>query len=780
MTTTPTFWGNEVTFSFDLFAFSPKVTALSDNTFAIAWENGTDIFGRHLNSLGSFMGGDFLYALPTSISTSTDKALSQPFIVQQADGKVVVNYNELFASGDNDIRWHSPNPNFTPNANSSVVTGLRGRNEILLDTTARSNGVGDIGTATVYLVPGLGTTSNVALDFVDKFGNFQGGVLVDPRDGESQQNAAIAGRHTGHVVVAYEVVNQTTFAREVRFQSYAANGMNTGGGVVSASNANAAFPDVVALRDGTFVVAWQQVGNGGIAFRRYFGEGTPIDDQPRFVSGATGLGLLPKLTALNDGGFMIAWTDTFGRESDGSPDLDVVMQRFNASGTEIGTRLDIRAPGDQGFFGMSIATLDDGRVILTYQSETGDSTNITTLNYRIVDPRDSTIVGSNEDDNIVGREDASLISGLDGKDNIIGRAGNDTLDGGVGNDTLDGGAGNDSLLGGAGNDLYIVDAIGDVVNETAAGSGGIDTVQSSISYTLGSNVENLTLTGSAAINGTGNTLNNIINGNSANNSLIGGDGNDTLSGGAGNDVLNGGSGADMMIGGSGDDNYLISSAADVVTELASEGIDTVVSNISYALGANVENLTLTNAAVINGTGNDLNNYILGNAAANIINANGGNDQVNGRGGDDSINGGLGNDTLSGDIGNDTLLGSTGNDVLFGNDGNDNLNGGDGNDILTGGKGNDILVGGLGADKFSFSSPSETIDIIKDFNRSEGDKIQISARSFGATSLNQFSYNSSTGGLFFDASPSDNVSPLQLTTIENKPAGFSTQLDIILV
>jgi hypothetical protein len=75
---------------------------------------------------------------------------------------------------------------------------------------------------------------------------------------------------------------------------------------------------------------------------------------------------------------------------------------------------------------------------------------------------------------------------------------------------------------------------------------------------------------------------------------------------------------------------------------------------------------------------------------------------------------------------------------------------------------------------------QAIDIIKDFNRTGGDKIQIIARSFGATSLNQFSYKSSTGGLFFDASPSDNVNPLQLATIENKPAGFSTQLDIVLV
>lgn len=474
MTTTPTFWGTEVTFSSNPFAFGPKVAALADNTFAIVWEDGNDIFGRHLDSLGSFTGGDFLFALPTSISTSTDKPLSRPFIVQQADGRVVVNYDELFAPDNTDIRWHSPNPNFTPNANSVPLVGTT-QDTILIDSTARSNGVGDFGTAIIYSTPGLGTTSNIALNFEDKSGKFQGGVLVDPRDGETKLNAAITGRHTGHVVVAYESFNQTTFEREVRFQSYTPNLANTGGGVVSIPGSNAAFPDVVALRDGTFVVSWQAAG--GIFFRRYAGEGSPLDATPQFA-GSTG-GLLPKLTALNDGGFMIAWTDSFGRESDGSPDLDIVMQRFDASGTAIGSRLDLRQMGDQGLFNMSIATLDDGRVILTYNSETGDSTNVTTLNYRIVDPRKSTIESSNADDNIVGREDASTISGLAGNDNLLGRAANDVLNGDDGKDTLNGGLGNDGLGGGSGNDALIGNTGDDLLNggtgkDTLTGATGKD------------------------------------------------------------------------------------------------------------------------------------------------------------------------------------------------------------------------------------------------------------------------------------------------------------------
>ncbi|MDV2998822.1 MAG: hypothetical protein N5P05_000428 [Chroococcopsis gigantea SAG 12.99] len=181
--------------------------------------------------------------------------------------------------------------------------------------------------------------------------------------------------------------------------------------------------------------------------------------------------------------------------------------------------------------------------------------------------------------------------------------------------------------------------------------------------------------------------------------------------------------------------------------------------------------------------------MLGTAFGNSIDGKSGDDIINGRGGDDVINGGLGNDTLYGDLGNDLLQGSSGNDLFYGNDGNDTLLGGDGNDffyghngddLLVGGLGNDTLYGGLGADRFRFDSKSEGIDIIKDFNRTEDDKIAIVKSSFGATSLNQFSYNSSAGTLFFDASATDNIAAVQLATIENKPAAFSVSLDLILI
>lgn len=219
-------------------------------------------------------------------------------------------------------------------------------------------------------------------------------------------------------------------------------------------------------------------------------------------------------------------------------------------------------------------------------------------------------------------------------DNVLtGNSGNNTLTGGAGNDTLDGGSGNDTMVGGLGDDIYVVGATGDIVTEAA--NEGIDTVKSGVTYTLGANVENLTLTGTTAINGTGNALDNVLIGNSKNN---------TLTGGAGNDTLDGGAGTDTMVGGLGDDVYVVDVTTDVVTEAANEGIDTVKSGVTYTLGNNVENLTLTGTTAINGTGNTLDNILTGNSGNNSLTGNAGNDTLEGGAGTDTLTGGTGNDT----------------------------------------------------------------------------------------------------------------------------------------
>jgi len=250
-----------------------------------------------------------------------------------------------------------------------------------------------------------------------------------------------------------------------------------------------------------------------------------------------------------------------------------------------------------------------------------------------------TLYGESGNDIIGGSYGNDVIDGGSGNDSLYGDEHNDTLRGGDGNDylnggwgwgadaagadTLDGGNGIDTLVGGQGNDTYIVDTTTDTITENAGE--GTDTVKSSVTFTLGNNVEKLTLTGAAAINGTGNGLNNTLTGNNANNTLIGN---------AGNDTLNGKAGIDTLLGGPGNDIYVVNTTTDIITENAGEGTDTVRSSVTYTLGGNLEKLTLTGAAAISGTGNSLNNTLTGNSANNSLKGLAGNDTLNGGGGDD--------------------------------------------------------------------------------------------------------------------------------------------------
>lgn len=315
------------------------------------------------------------------------------------------------------------------------------------------------------------------------------------------------------------------------------------------------------------------------------------------------------------------------------------------------------------------------------------------------------------DDTVWGGDNAEIYNGDDGNDTLKGAGGSDTLNGGNGNDIIYGGDGDDIADSGAGDDTLYLGAGNDFVDTT---TGGNDAYY-------------------------GEDGDDYIFGGSGNEIYSGGNGNDTLKGWSGDDTLEGNAGIDTLEGGSGNDTYLIDASTDILVESFEAGIDTVKSSVSHTLGDNFENLVLSGAIAIDGTGNQLNNVMTGNAAVNTINADSGADTVNGGDGDDTIWGASsfviadigdslfgegGNDVLGGSYGNDILDGGLGNDSLYGDENNDTLRGGGGNDYLNGGwgwgadatgadtldggSGVDTLEGGLGNDTYIIDTTTDTI------------------------------------------------------------------------
>lgn len=367
-----------------------------------------------------------------------------------------------------------------------------------------------------------------------------------------------------------------------------------------------------------------------------------------------------------------------------------------------------------------------------------------------------TLIGDDGDDKLEGGTGSDTLRGDSGTwmsagdDILLGGSGEDILDGGYGADVLDGGYGVDILDGGYGDDTYVMKNEYDKIIDLA----GRDTITSTITRSLlaYAPIENLTLLGSANINGTGNSSGNVITGNSGNNTLDGRQGNDTLVGGAGNDT------------------YALGNESDKVVDTS--GIDTITTTISRFLSAytSVENLILLGRAY-HGAGNSLNNVITGNSYQNVLSGAAGNDTLNAGAGDDTLDGGTGVDVLDGGTGNDwyrlgtendkvidsgghdliessvsrslasysaiedlwlagraningtgnslnnLIEGNSGSNILSGGAGNDRLVGGGGNDRLMGGTGNDVLIGSAGRDVFVFNSApnaKNNVDHVEDF------------------------------------------------------------------
>lgn len=364
---------------------------------------------------------------------------------------------------------------------------------------------------------------------------------------------------------------------------------------------------------------------------------------------------------------------------------------------------------------------------------------------------------------------ANVLTGSSTANSLVGGAGNDTMDGGSGDDVLVGGAGADRITGSACNDTasYATSSAGVSIDLSLSGAAQQGSRTLADPLPNGGGAKTVTLGGGDA---QGDILTGIetIVGSSFNDTIVAAAGVvQTIYGGAGNDYLSNGNGTfsfvNTFVGGLGDDIYYSPTSSVTITELAGEGIDTVITNrtAGWTLGANLENLIYVGTQAVFLFGNSLDNVMTGYTASESLDGAAGNDTLIGGAGADSLVGGADTDTASyatstlgvtvnltlstsqsgGDAQGDILSGienvigsSAGSNVLTGTTSANALTGGALADTLIGGGGADTLSGGAGNDAF-------TID---------GSSLTIGARIDGGTNTDTVTIAASSGSSFSGA------------------------------
>lgn len=466
-------------------------------------------------------------------------------------------------------------------------------------------------------------------------------------------------------------------------------------------------PQIIALGDGRVVVTWIGDTSDGqgydIFVQRFDGDGATAGAPVRLrgMQGDLSDGG-SRITALDGGGFVVAWQ---GRTSDGHG-YDIFVQRFDDDGVMLGTQTRLQGRrGDRLDFNPDITALEGGGFVVAWWGEVtpkqGDSAyvqrfdadgNPISMNYAPIGA--VTIIG-NAWQNEVLTADTSTIADADG----LGEFRYQWFADGV---AISGATGTTYRLGEAQMGKIItvrvsyIDRQGAHESLTSTATAPVDlmpvSIESAVSFVLPDNgrTTGLTLTGGADIDGTGNTLDNLLVGNRGNNGLFGGAGHDTLRGDLGNDPLNGEDGDDHLYGGAGDD------------------------------------------------------LLFGGMGQDVLRGEAGNDTVRGGGLRDLLYGGAQSDLLQGDGGNDLLVGGGGADTLCG---------GAGNDRLVGGRGKDVLYGGEGADQFVFRSAAEAggglgRDVIADFEVGL-DSINLRAMQDGLTFIGQAAFSGQAGEIRYN-------------------------------
>ncbi len=741
------------------------MTTLGDGGWIVTWTangdqdgNGTGVYLQRYAADGTLVGTE------TLVNTETDGSQYGAVAAGLEDGGWIVTWSSYDQDGSMSGVYQQ---RYGADGNTVGEETLVNTTTDLNQQSPSVTGLNDGGwVVTFQMQTQYGSSLGIYQQRYDVDGNTVGGeTLVVGYDDGAVASPVVTDLDDGGWIVAWDfLIDGSRLA--IQTQRYDADGTAVGD-IVQIDPASSVqsyeYPSITVLEDGGWMVAWSVDGSSGesvaIAQQRYDAEGNPVGGVTDVATGDHFVS--PAVTALADGGWVVTWS-----AFDDDTGYDVFAQRYDADGKAVGGEIAVNTTTAGWQTSVEVTALPDGGFVIAWDSDDQDGDEkgvyqrtfgapiigddganalngtagddvikgnggndtinggagadtmiggagndlfivnksgdkafggsgtdqvLASASFRLSNGTEDLRLTGSGDINGTGNSAANTLAGNGGDNRLSGLGGNDSIVGNDGNDTINGGAGADTMAGGAGNDLFIVDNSGD----KAFGVSGIDQVLASVSFRLSNGTEDLRLTGSGDINGTGNSAANTIAGNSGDNSLSGLGGNDSLVGNGGNDTINGGGGADTMAGGAGNDLFIVNNSGDKA--FGGSGTDQVLASASFRLSNGTEDLRLTGSGDINGTGNSAANTIVGNGGNNSLSGNNGDDHLYGRGGSDQLFGGSGADVMNGGGGNDHLSGGSADDRLIGGSGNDRFVGGGGDDRIIGGGGNDMAIygGGIG-------------------------------------------------------------------------------------
>ncbi|WP_127999107.1 beta strand repeat-containing protein [Piscinibacter defluvii] len=592
---TPIPWGSEFLVNTTTLYYQqfPAIAALADGRFVAVWEDDSYSAPDGTRAVrGRLFGADGSGAVEFVVNLTTANAQDMPTVAALADGGFVVAWADQSLSADD--------PYLSAlRAQYFDASGARSGPEFLVNAatagaqTQPQLATLDDGRLVCVWVDGSQTGGDSSGDAIrgrilDPAGRTLGPeFLVNTTTAGAQGDPAVTALADGRFVVTWQDAGGSVPL--LRGQVFIGEGVKAGSEFVLPSTTGMADPEVTALQDGRFLLTWTDLeGDGsGRSVRGQLFRDDGSRSGESFLVNTTALAdqQVPAAAALHDGRFVVAWEDASAAGLDDSGRA-IRAQVFNPDGSRNGIEFLVNTSvvGDQA--NVSVATLADGRFVVGW-TDWGTNTDGSASGIRgqVFDPREAAVT-------LRGTTLADQLVGTLWGDSLAGGYGHDTLNGAAGSDTIAGQAGNDTLRGGAGNDL--------------------------------------------------------IDGGDGHDQLRGGGGGDELSGGAGHDTLSGDAGADLTVGGPGDDTHQVDSVADVALELPGEGTDMLTSgtiSLDLRLSENIEYARLSSTRALNLTGNASHNVLIGNLASNVL------------------DGGAGNDTLQGGAGDDTYVVDSAGDML---------------------------------------------------------------------------------------------------------------------